>query len=214
VTCDDCLATANKFLGSDCKDARCLVQTFAAKQKDFMVSAEARKKAFTAVQTFQDCAKKAKCDLAEGTAAAEEFNIKFDDLVSLLQDSQDEESEDSEGQESEVSENEESEDSNGSVAAEDSHGLSLAESKDDVSCEQCLAAANKFLGSDCKEPRCLVQAFATKQKDFMVSADERKKAFTAVQTFHDCATKNKCDIQDGLAAAEEFQINIDDFASL
>jgi len=214
VSCDQCLAAANKFLGSDCKDMRCLVQTFAAKQKDFMASADQREKAFTAVQIFQDCAKKNQCDVKDGTAAAEEFHIKFDELVNLLQvqvenkeseDSQDEESEDSEKEESEDSENEES---------EDSHGLSRADSKDDVSCDQCLASANEFLGSDCKDLRCLVQTFAAKQKDFMASADQRKKAFTAVQIFQDCAEKNQCDVKDGTAAAEELNIKFDDLVSL
>jgi len=92
--------------------------------------------------------------------------------------------------------------------------LSHADPKDDGSCAQCLPIANKFLGSDCKELLCVLQASAAMKDKVMASGDERKKAFTAYGAFKGCAKENKCNLKGLKAAADHFHINFDALAGL
>jgi len=79
-----------------------------------------------------------------------------------------------------------------------------ADAKDDGSCTQCLQPVNTFLGSDCKELRCIVQALAAKQDEL-----DQKKAITVYEDFQGCAEQNKCNLEAATAAAEEFDFNFD-----
>jgi len=83
--------------------------------------------------------------------------------------------------------------------------------EDDMSCKQCLPAANKFLGIDCKDLRCLVQAAAATK---LSSAEDRKKASAAYGAFRGCAKENKCNLDIAKAAADEFHIDFEAIASL
>ena len=80
ASCAQCIQAVNTFLGSDCTELRCIVQTLAANQDTLD-----RKTAMTVYANFKVCAKQNKCNVDAGTAAAEEFNFNFDELVSVLQ---------------------------------------------------------------------------------------------------------------------------------
>jgi len=84
---------------------------------------------------------------------------------------------------------------------------SRADSKDDKSCAQCIPIANKFLGSDCKELLCVMQASAAMKDEVMASSDDRKKASTAFGAFMGCAKQNKCNLEAYDAAADKLHID-------
>jgi len=241
VSCAPCLPAANKFLGSDCKELHCLVQTAASK---VLSSADERKKASTAYEVFQGCAKENKCNLYAAAAAAEVLHIIFDDLASLLQvdddiseedsdediDASNDESEESEAkeaamqlagtdqglvEESEDSENEEAVDGSFRVSDSDSKGEAIREaienghiSSYDVQCAQCLAPANNFFRSDCKDFVCLVKAYAAQKKVLDASEAESKKAGAVGETLFSCAKENKCELQSAISAAAELGMDL------
>lgn len=91
--------------------------------------------------------------------------------------------------------------------------LHRADPKDGGSCAPCLPAANELLGSDCKEFRCLVKAFAAQKKVLTASEIGRKKVEAVRNSVTRCAKENRCDLQPAISAAKELGIDLYDLKS-
>jgi len=220
TACAQCLPAANKFLGSDCKDLRCLVQAAAATK---LSSADDRQKASTAYGVFRGCAKENKCNLDIAKAAAEELNLNLEGIASLLQvdgestedDDESNEDEEDDTKEAERDENApeptaENRESEENVAAMQLDGADPAGflQVDGPSCAQCLAPANKLVGADCKDFVCVVKAFDERKQMIMASEVGRKEAGAVRDSVSRCAKENNCDLQPAITAAEALGMDL------